>query len=366
MGHAAPAREVGANLKGEVESASKPDAETGGEAIGMSSTFSIAKPNVFSKEWAERAEAPTRALVVGGSGQIGGWLLRFLADRGHQATGTHATRPFPGLVPLDAGDAPAVVDLIRREKPDVVFYPAGFTWVDGCERDEAKARAINLEQPLFVAQTAAEAGARFVYFSTDYVFDGEAGPYAEDDPVNPLSVYGLAKRDAETQLADALGDRLLTIRTCWVYGPERQGKNFAYQLVRNLNQGKTATLPSDQISSPSYGPDVARTALLLAEAGASGLINVVGPEVVDRIRFAREVARAFGLDESLIVGKPTAEIGQGAPRPLNSGLRIDRLEAVAPGLTRPMEAALADFREKLAFPELQGWVEPALVDATER
>lgn len=337
-----------------------------GEASGMSPLFSIAKPNVFSKEWSGRAKDPMRALVVGGSGQIGGWLLRDLADRGHHATGTYATRPFPGLVPLDAADSSAVVDLINREKPDVVFYPAGFTWVDGCERDEAKAYAINLEQPLFVAQTAAEAGARFVYFSTDYVFDGQSGPYAEDAPTNPLSVYGRAKRDAETQLADALGDRLLTVRTCWVHGPERQGKNFAYQLVRNLSQGKTATLPSDQISSPSYGPDVARSVLLLAEAGASGLINVVGPEVVDRIRFAREVARAFGLDESLIVGKPTAEIGQGAPRPLNSGLKIDRLEAIAPGLTRPMEVALADFREKLDSPQLRGWIEPALADAAER
>lgn len=332
----------------------------------MSSSFSIIEPGVFSSESGDRAKTPLRALVVGGSGQIGGWLLRFLADRGHHATGTHATRPFPGLVPLDAGDAPAVAALIRREKPDVVFYPAGFTWVDGCERDEAKARAINLEQPLNVARTAAEAGARFVYFSTDYVFDGESGPYAEDDPTDPLSVYGRAKLDAENALAEALGDRLLTVRTCWVYGPERQGKNFAYQLVRGLSRGKTMTLPGDQISSPSYGPDVARTTLLLAEAGASGLINVVGPEVVDRVSFAREVARAFNLDEALIVGKPTAEIGQGAPRPLNSGLRIDRLESVAPGLTRPMAAALRDFRAALDAPELQGWVEPALANAAER
>ncbi len=332
----------------------------------MSSSFSIANPDVFSSQADDRAKSPLRALVIGGSGQIGGWLLRFLADRGHQATGTHATRPFPGLVPLDAADHDAASALIQRERPDVVFYPAGFTWVDGCERDEAKARAINLEQPLRIARTAAEAGARFVYFSTDYVFDGVAGPYAEDAPTNPLSVYGKAKLDAETALADALGDRLLTVRTCWVYGPERQGKNFAYQLIRGLSQGKTMTLPSDQISSPSYGPDIARTVLLLAEAGASGLIHVVGPEVVDRVSFAREVARAFNLDESLIAGKPTAEIGQGAPRPLNSGLLIDRLESLAPGLTRPMTAALRDFRAKLDAPELRGWVEPALSSASDR
>ncbi len=332
----------------------------------MSSHFSIARPDVFSTSESAKAATPLRAVVIGGSGQIGGWLLRRLSDRGHHGIGTYSSRAFPGLIPLDAADGKAAAELIRKEKPEVVFYPAGFTWVDGCERDKAKAYAANLEQPLNVGRTAAEVGARFVYFSTDYVFDGVHGPYSEDAPTHPLSVYGQAKHDAEAALADAMGDRLLTVRTCWVYGPERQGKNFAYQLIRALDQKKPMTLPSDQISSPSYGPDVANAVLLLAEAGASGLINVVGPEVVDRIQFARAIARAFGLDESLITGKPTAEIGQGAPRPLNSGLLINRLESCKPGLMRPLDAALKDFRAKLEASELRGWLEPAIATSTNR
>ena len=79
---------------------------------------------------------------------------------------------------------------------------------------------------------------RFVYFSTDYVFDGRDGPYAEDAPTSALSVYGQAKRDAELALASELGSKQLTVRTSWVFGPERQGKNFAYQLLRNLAAGK--------------------------------------------------------------------------------------------------------------------------------
>ena len=96
--------------------------------------------------------------------------------------GTYATVPFPGLVPLDAADLVGAAAWLRGQQPDVVFYPAGFTWVDGCERDPARARAANLEQPLNLARVAADQGARFVYLSTDYVFDGRAGPYAEDDP----------------------------------------------------------------------------------------------------------------------------------------------------------------------------------------
>lgn len=325
----------------------------------MSSRFSVARPDVLATQDAVAAD-PLRAIVVGGSGQIGGWLLRFLGERGHHAVGTFSTRPFPGLLPLDAADGEAATALIRDQKPDVVFYPAGFTWVDGCERDRDKAYGANLEQPLCVAEAAAQAGARFVYFSTDYVFDGLHGPYSEDVPTNPLSVYGQAKYDAEAALERSLGDRLLTVRTCWVFGPERQGKNFAYQLIRTLSQGKSMTCPSDQVSSPSYGPDVANAVLRLVEAGASGLINIVGPEVLDRPAFARAIARAFELDESLIVARPTAELGQGAPRPLNSGLKIDQLESCLPGLMRPLDAALADFRAKLVAPELNSWVEPAI------
>jgi dTDP-4-dehydrorhamnose reductase len=211
---------------------------------------------------------------------------------------------------------------------------------------------------LNLARAAASVGARFVYFSTDYVFDGRSGPYAEDAPTSPLSAYGRAKRDAELALANELGGDLLTVRTSWVFGPERQGKNFAYQLVRSLVERQPVDCPSDQVSSPSYGPDVARAVVLLAEEGRGGLIHVVGPEVMDRVTFARAIARAFGHDPGLLVAKPTAELAQGAARPLNGGLRTSRLDALHPGVMRPLDEALADFRRVLRDPALRGWVQP--------
>jgi dTDP-4-dehydrorhamnose reductase len=290
---------------------------------------------------------PMRAIVIGGSGQIGGWLLRTLAGRGHQAIGTYATVAYPGLVHLDAADLATSAAWVRDQGPDVVFYPAGFTWVDGCEREPARAYSANLEQPLNLARAAAESGARFVYFSTDYVFDGVSGPYTEDSPVNPLSAYGKSKYEAEVALRDALGDAQLTVRTSWVFGPERQGKNFSYQLAKALSSGKTLECPSDQVSTPSYGPDVARAVVELVEAGRSGLIHVAGPEVMDRVHFARELARGFALDPSLIVGKTTAELGQGAPRPLSGGLLCPRLESLLPGLMRPLADCMIDYHERL-------------------
>jgi dTDP-4-dehydrorhamnose reductase len=308
-----------------------------------------------------------RAVVVGGSGQIGGWLLRILADRGHQAVGTYNTVPFAGLTQLDAANLETSAAWLRDQKPDVVYYPAGFTWVDGCERDPAKAYSANLEQPLNLARAAAESGARFVYFSTDYVFDGVAGPYTETSPTNALSVYGKSKLEAEAALLDAVGDLLLTVRTSWVFGPETQGKNFSYQLAKALSAGKTLECPSDQISSPSYGPDVANAVVALVEAGQSGLIHVVGPEVMDRVEFARGIARGFSLDPSLIVGKTTAELGQVVPRPLSGGLLTRRLDAFKHGLLRPLAGSMTDFLAKLSRVEGLAYPLPPgdlLADAT--
>src|SRR5262249_10001606 len=276
-----------------------------------------------------------RAVVIGGSGQIGGWLLRGLTDSGHGAIGTYATVPFPGLTPLDSADLVVAPPSPPSQPARVGFYPSRLPWVEGCERDPTRARTANVDQPLTLARVAADQGARFVYFSTDYVFDGRGGPYAEDDPPSPLSVYGRAKYEAEQVLAEALGPLLLTVRTTWVYGPERQGKNFAYQLAKTLGEGRPLVCPSDQVSNPSYGPDVARAGLSLTEDGRSGLVHVAGPDWIDRVQFGRTLAVALGRDPDLIVAKTTAELGQPAARPLKGGLRTSRLDAWCPGSMRP-------------------------------
>lgn len=296
-----------------------------------------------------------RAVVIGGSGQIGGWLLHVLAERGHDAIGTYQRVAYPGLVPLDAASEDAA-GWLAAQRPDVVFYPAGYTYVDGCERDPARALAANRDQPLALARAARDRGARFVYFSTDYVFDGQAGPYDETGPSRPLSAYGRSKQEAESALARELAHAALVLRTSWVYGPERQGKNFAYQLVRALREGRSLTCPHDMLSSPSYGPDVARAAVALVERGNGGLLNVAGPEVMSRLDFARGLASGFGLDPSLIVSCATGDLPQGAPRPLTGGLRTERLEAWLPGVLRPLAPSVADFHARLEARE--GWLDP--------
>src|SRR5262249_21687288 len=138
-----------------------------------------------------------RALVIGASGQVGGCLLEALRARGHEAIGTHAHHPLEGLGHLDVTDHAAVERVVQEKRPDWVLCPAGLTHVDYCEEHPVEAFAINKDGALAAARAASRGGAGFVFFSTEYVFDGTGGPYAEDDVARPLSVYGRSKWEGE-------------------------------------------------------------------------------------------------------------------------------------------------------------------------
>jgi len=284
-----------------------------------------------------------KAAVVGASGQIGGWLVHYLKLRGIEALGTYSGVSFPELHQLDSSERKVASDWIAQHRPSLIFYPAGWTWVDGCEKDPDRAQAANVADPLNIALAGREIGATFVYYSTDYVFDGTSGPNAETDPPKPLSVYGRVKLEAEKNLADALGERFLCLRTAWVQGPERQGKNFAYQVWKNLSAGKSMNCPSDQVSNPTYGPDLARVSVGAATAEHQTLWNVTGSDLQARAELGRRIAQAFDLDPALIVGKTTAELNQPAARPLQGGLDSTRLRSNYPKAMRSLDRWLADF-----------------------
>lgn len=282
-----------------------------------------------------------RALVIGASGQVGAALHACLRGRGHHVVGTHSRVPQPHTRLLDLTDLAAVQRLMAEVAPDWVFCPAALTAVDYCEEHPDEAILLNREAPAGAARAAAAGGAGFVYYSTEYVFDGVAGPYAEDDAVNPLSVYGRSKLEGEQAVRLANG-RALVLRTTVVYGPEPQGKNFIYQLLRRAKAGERMTAPIDQLSSPTYNADLAAATVELVERGVSGTFHVAGCEIVDRYAFARTACEAFGLDPSFLAPITTAELGQRAARPLQAGLRIERVRGlVSTPLRSPAEGLAA-------------------------
>ena len=287
-----------------------------------------------------------RALVIGASGQVGAALMHALHARGHDAVGTYAHHPVDGLGALDITDRGAVERAIQDARPDWILCSAGLTHVDHCEEHPAEALAINRDGPLEAARLARRAGASFVFYSTEYVFDGERGPYAEEDAARPLSVYGRSKWDGERAVLAEI-ERASVVRTTVVYGPDRQEKNFVYQLIANCRGGREMRIPMDQVSSPTYNVYLARATVELCERDLRGVYHLAGDGVMDRVAFARLACQVFELDPSRLTPVATATLAQKAPRPLRGGLLIAKARAALFTPLRSPEAGLRAMRAAL-------------------
>ena len=288
-----------------------------------------------------------RALVIGASGQVGAVLLRVLAARGHHAVGTWAHHAYPGLVPLDLADTGALERLLGEHRPDWVLCPAALSHVDYCEEHPEEAFAVNMRAPEAAALGAARAGAGFVYYSSDYVFDGVGGPFVEEAPPRPLGVYGHSKAEGEAAVLGAL-DRALVVRTSVVYGPERQEKNFVYQLIRACRSGQGFRPAVDQRASPSYNEDVATATVECCEREERGIWHLAGADTLDRMAFSRLVCRVFELDGSRLTPATTAELRQKAARPLDGGLDVGRARRLLKTPLRGAEEGLRAMKTALA------------------
>jgi dTDP-4-dehydrorhamnose reductase len=222
-------------------------------------------------------------------------------------------------------DPKACSELVSSLRPHTIYICAAFTWVDGCEMNEEKAFNLNSLAPGKIAEEAKKIGAKVVYFSSDYIFDGRGGPYQEVSKPNPINIYGRSKYEGEKLVLSACPEALI-LRTTIIYGPEEQGKNFIYQLVDSLQKGREFFCAEDQIGTPTYNRDLARMALGLVKANVKGVYNCAGKEVFDRYTFACKCATLLGYDQNLIKGVTTYEaVEQGkALRGLKLGLDIDK------------------------------------------
>ncbi len=263
-------------------------------------------------------------LVLGASGQVGGHILGTLRHEGYEAEGTYFQHRQKDLHQLDLRSEADTARLMRHCAPEVVYLPASHTNVDDCERYPEKSFEANVVAVSNVVGAANDVNAKLVYFSSDYIFDGLSGPYAEETKPSPISVYGQHKVMAEDEVARK-ANNWLTIRTTVVYGWEPQGKNFIYRLIDSLTSGKQIDVPMDQVGTPTYAPDLANKVIELVRANNAGIYNVAGSEIASRYEFAREAAKVFGLTEKLINPVTTKSLTQAAARPLNAGLIITKV-----------------------------------------
>lgn len=288
-----------------------------------------------------------RILVIGASGLVGSHVAREAVSRGHDVLGTHRNCPTGATVALDLADESATRALFESYKPDWVVHAAGWTWVDGCERDPARAYKENADQPAMLARLCQAYGTRMAYFSTTYVFDGKNGPYDELSQPTPVNVYAQTKLAGEANVLSILGANALIPRVICVWGREVQQKNFVYQVIKAVQEGRSLRLPSDQEGNPTWAGDIAAWLLDLIGAHESGVWNLVGDNPrCTRIDWLNAILEGIINARSDLAGAVrqwtyerilTSELGQPALRPLRAGGLADKIQARFPRQTLAAE-----------------------------
>ncbi len=267
-------------------------------------------------------------LVIGASGLVGAYLDAMLRASGQKVISTFFTHPITSAIPLDVRQRDNVTTLVTETQPTHIFIPAAIPNVDYCETHPKETYLTNVLGVKNVVMAAKHIGARVIYFSSDYIFDGEDGPYDETETANPVSEYGRQKLEAE-HFIGIHAHNFLIIRTTIIYGWERQGKNFVFRLIQSLQDGRLVKVPVDQVGSPTYAGHLAKASIEMASRTDVNLLNIAGRDCISRYEFACHAAKIFGLDEQLILPVTTAELRQPALRPLNAGLKVDKLASLS-------------------------------------
>lgn len=217
----------------------------------------------------------------------------------------------------DIQNAEQVLATVGRNRPEWIVLAAAYTDVDGCESNREKAMSVNCQGALNVAQAAKSCGARLLFLSTDYVFDGQSTtPYETNHPRAPQSVYGKSKADAEEKLLAILPNCCI-VRTAWVFG--MGGKCFPDTILKLAESRPAIDVVNDQRGSPTYTPDLARAIIQLCHRNASGIVHVTNDGECTWFEFASEIVRQAEL--STVVRPTTSDkFVRPAPRPKYSVL----------------------------------------------
>lgn len=221
---------------------------------------------------------------------------------------------------LDITNKSAVQKIIKEFYPDYIINSAAYTNVDGCESEKELAWKINVTGPEHIAFYASTINAHFIHISSDYVFDGKAGPYSETDKVNPISYYGKSKLASENAL-HKFGGKYTIIRPNVLYGPAKYGRNdFVKWVVTSLRDGKEIRIVDDQFNNPTYIDNLVSAISSIINFNKIGLYHIGGKELLNRFDFTMRIADYFKLDKTLVSRIKTEELNQAANRPLKSGL----------------------------------------------
>lgn len=299
--------------------------------------------------------------VTGATGMVGVRLVRQLLRAGYTVQAIVRSYPAAGhpiyhtnvsisMMDLVAATEQEIMDWLTIARPIALIHCAAMTDVEGCDQRSTLAYRMNARVPWLLARACAQQHVHFVLASTDYVFDGsyQAGHlYAEDDPVHALNHYGNSKLLGEIAVQEACGMKTVwTIcRTSVVYGTTPWTRHdIPTWLSMKLRRSEVVYGASDQINSPTYASDLARMLVAVVQERLPGVYHTSGRTPASRYQLLLSIARACGLDESLIQPKLTSELGQAIHRPLNVGLSIEKISRHLGKQPMSLEEGLAAWR----------------------
>jgi len=257
-----------------------------------------------------------RVTIFGASGLLGKALMQ--EWRGDAVSGLSSRD-------ADIRDAKRVQEVVREARPEWIVLAAAYTDVDGCENNSDLAFAVNRDGAVNVAAAAKEVGARLVFLSSDYVFDGKkTAPYETADARNPQSVYGRTKAEAETKLLELMPECCIA-RTSWLFGTG--GKCFPDTILRLAASRPALDVVNDQRGCPTYAVDLARAIVELCRKDAAGIFHVTNAGNCTWFEFAQEIVKNSGLATTV---RPVSsqQMARPAPRPAYSVLSALRLQSL--------------------------------------
>jgi len=269
-------------------------------------------------------------LLTGANGLLGQKLVEQLADRNSvrliaTSLGRNRNTDRMGYTyqSLDVTNFDQLQAAFATHRPTEVIHSAAMTNVDACEQDPDACRALNVDAVRNIAGLCKEYGTRLIHLSTDFIFDGKAGPYKETDAPNPLSVYGRSKAEAE-DIIHASGIPAAIARTVLIYGVAREYSrtNIVLWVRKSLLAGQSIRVVNDQWRSPTLAEDLAEGVCSLLFRDKTGVYHLSGGEIYSILDIAYKVADYFGANRKLITPVSSAELNQPAARPPRTGFVI--------------------------------------------
>ena len=297
-----------------------------------------------------------KILITGSNGLLGQKLVSALRNDAEVqllATSRGADRtPEPLGERYAAMDitSPTEVDAVfAAARPDVVIHTAAMTNVDACELDPETCQLQNVTATGHLVQAAKRHSSHFIHLSTDFIFDGENGPYREEDEPAPLSIYGQSKLDAEQVVMNAGLAKWAIGRTIIVYGIAEglSRSNVVLWAKSALEKGQPIKVVDDQWRMPTLAEDLADGCIRIAKRGATGIFNLSGPDGMSILELVQRVGAFCHLDTSVVTPVKSDTLGQPAKRPPRTGFVLDKARKELGYAPRGFDEGLAVLKKQL-------------------